>query len=526
MTDYRLGIDVGGTNTDAVIMRGREVVTATKRATTQSVGDGVVDAVTVTLQQSGLAASAIKAVMIGTTQFVNAFLQRKNLSELAIIRISLPRTDGVPPMVSWPKDLRAILGSNIYMTKGGAYYTGQDYIPLDEEAIAAAALDIKAKGLKAIAISANFAPIRPDLEHRARDIVRGIIPDAMITLSSDVGGIGLIDRENAAIINASLMAFSREVVTSLVQAIKNLNISAPLYISQNDGTLLTTEAAEAYPILTCSAGPTNSIRGAAFLTGLQEAVVVDIGGTTTDIGFLVKGFPRETTGVNYIGGVRTNFRMPDVLSIALGGGSIVREEERGIEVGPQSVGFHIREEALLFGGPTLTTTDVAVKARDLSGIGDPAKVAHLDDDFVSRVMDAIRLRIEDAVDQMKTSSKPVPVVMVGGGSILVTGAVAGASDVLMPPYAEVANAVGAAIAQVSGRVDKLYDYGQDGGRLAVLEIAKQDAIDAAIRAGADPDTVEVLDIAELPMMHMKTNAVQVKVRAVGNLFAMSERAAV
>ncbi len=517
MSEYRLGIDVGGTNTDAVIMRGREVITATKRATAKNVGDGVVDVVTATLAQSGLKPSAINAVMIGTTQFVNAFLQRKNLSEVAVIRIGLPRGDGVPPMVSWPNDLRKILGSNIFMIEGGSYFTGKDYIPLNETAIADAAKEIKARGINAIAITAVFAPIRPDLEQRTKEIVRGYLPDADITLSSEVGGIGLIDRENAAIINTSLMAFSREVVRSLIAGVKSLNITAPLFISQNDGTLLTTGAAEAFPILTCSAGPTNSIRGAAFLTGIEDAVVVDIGGTTTDIGFLVKGFPRETTGVNYIGGVRTNFRMPDVLSIALGGGSIIRTEGDRLEIGPESVGYRIREEGILFGGNTLTTTDVAVRAKGLSDIGDASRVASLDDVFVSRVMKDIERRVEDAVDQMKTSSKAVPVILVGGGSILMSNTLAGASEVLIPENAGVANAVGAAIAQVSGRIDKLYDFGREGGRLAVLEDAKQEAIDAAVAAGADRETVEILDIVELPMMHMKTNAVQIKIRAVGNL---------
>src|SRR5690606_40239078 len=134
-------------------------------------------------------------------------------------------------------------------------------------------------------------------------------------------------------------------------------------ISQNNGTLITTETASAFPILTCSAGPTNSIRGAAFLTGLDEAVVADIGGTTTDIGFLLRGFPRETTAANYIGGVRTNFRMPDVLSIGVGGGSLVDlPDGGGCKVGPRSVGFRLAQEGLIFGGDTLTASDIAARA--------------------------------------------------------------------------------------------------------------------------------------------------------------------
>ena len=97
--------------------------------------------------------------------------------------------------------------------------------------------------------------------------------------------------------------------------------------------------------MTCSAGPTNSIRGAAFLTGMQDAIVIDIGGTTSDFGFLVRGFPRETATTHLTGGVRTNFRMPDVLSIALGGGTLVRFDGDRPRLGPDSVGYQLGERA-------------------------------------------------------------------------------------------------------------------------------------------------------------------------------------
>ena len=84
-----------------------------------------------------------------------------------------------------------------------------------------------------------------------------------------------------------------------------------------------------FPVLTFASGPTNSMRGAAFLTGCKEAIVVDIGGTTTDVGALHMGFPRQAATIVDVGGVRTNFRMPDVFSIGLGGGSLVKQAEDG-----------------------------------------------------------------------------------------------------------------------------------------------------------------------------------------------------
>ena len=514
-TKLRLGIDVGGTNTDGVLMSGSEVLGAHKSFTTDDISGGVISTVSELLQGSGVPAGNSGSVMIGTTQFVNAFLQRRHLSEVAVVRICLPKSDGVPPMVAWPDDLRAIIGSHIYLVGGGSFYTGLEYAPLDEDELDKVGRDIAKKGLNAIVITANFAPVRPDIEERAASILRRHLPNADITLSAQVGGMGLIDRENAAIINAALSQLSRKVVTSLVSAFQSVGINAPIYISQNDGTLISTEYAQRFPIFTCSAGPTNSIRGAAFLTGLQEAVVVDIGGTTTDVGFLLRGFPRETATANTIGGVRTNFRMPDVLSIALGGGTVVRQSATGITLGPDSVGYQLKDKGMIFGGDTLTTTDIAVRAGQFS-LGDRSKVAGLPDALVGSVLDIIHARIEVAIDQMKTNSRPVPVVLVGGGAILVSRPLKGASQVYQPEYAEVANAIGAAIALVSGRVDRLFDVGALG-REGALAQAKGEAIAAAVAAGADPDSVQIVDVVELPMTHMKSGSVQIKVRAVGEL---------
>ena len=106
------------------------------------------------------------------------------------------------------------------------------------------------------------------------------------------------------------------------------------------------------------------------MTGEQNAIVVDVGGTSTDVGALIKGFPRPASTSVDVGGVRTNFRMPDVYSIALGGGSIVKDQS--VSVGPKSVGFNIHTEAMIFGGSTITTTDIAV-GLGIADIGDAEK---------------------------------------------------------------------------------------------------------------------------------------------------------
>jgi N-methylhydantoinase A/oxoprolinase/acetone carboxylase beta subunit len=241
---------------------------------------------------------------------------------------------------------------------------------------------------------------------------------------------------------------------------------------------------------------------------------MDIGGTTTDLGFLVRGFPRETVTAHLIGGVRTNFRMPDVLSIALGGGTLVRGTPSAVRLGPDSVGYELDRRALVFGGEELTTTDIAVRAGQAM-IGDPRRVQSLHDDIVQAVLDRIHTRLEDAIDQMKTSSRPVPVILVGGGHMLLSRPLRGTSEVHRPKHADVANAVGAAISMVSGRVDRLFDFA--AGREKALEQAKEEARAAALAAGAEPGSIDIVELTEMPMTHMRTTAVQVKVRAVGRL---------
>ncbi len=187
----RIGIDVGGTNTDAVLMSGKDVLTSAKTATTQDVRSGVVEVVSRLMDGWKGSRSDIGAVMIGTTQFVNAFVERRGLEPVAIFRIALPKGRGVPPMAGWPRDLVHALGGHIYMIRGGSYYTGVEYTPLDEEGLRAAAEDAHSKKVRSAVICATFASMRPDLEARAAAIVAAAMPGVRITQSAEVGGAGL-----------------------------------------------------------------------------------------------------------------------------------------------------------------------------------------------------------------------------------------------------------------------------------------------------------------------------------------------
>jgi N-methylhydantoinase A/oxoprolinase/acetone carboxylase beta subunit len=255
------------------------------------------------------------------------------------------------------------------------------------------------------------------------------------------------------------------------------------------------------------------MRGAAVTSGLATCAVVDVGGTTADIGLLIGGFPRETANEVKVAGIRTNFRMPDVLSIGIGGGSIV-DVETG-EVGPESVGYRLTTEALVFGGSTLTATDIAVAA-GRADVGDPAKVAHLDPALVERVLARIAERVAEAVDRMRTSPDPIPVVAVGGGSILLPDELPVFGAVRRPENYAVANAIGASIAQVGGEIDKVTAV-EPGRRDEIIAAVKQEAVEKAVAAGARPDSVTIVDFDEVPIPYLPGNATRVRVKAVGDL---------
>ena len=509
-----IGVDVGGTNTDAVLMDGANLMGAVKLPTTGDVTSGIIDALTGLL--AGLPrGERVDAVMVGTTHFTNALLERRRLSPTPVIRLALPATRLLPPLVDWPAPLKDAIGGFTYMVHGGHEFDGREIAPLDRAELREAVRDMRCRGVRALAISGVFSPVNNSHETEAAAIVREEAPELRISLSHESGRMGLLERENAASLNACLGDMAAGVIQGIEHALKSLGLDAPLFMSQNDGTLMDAGFAARFPVLTISSGPANSMRGAAYLSGVRDGIVVDVGGTSTDVGALVKGFPREAAVAIQIAGVRTNFRMPDMLSIPLGGGSVVEREP--LRIGPESVGYRLTQEALVFGGETLTATDLAV-ADGRARVGGPRLVEQLERSLVDQGMAEIQGRVETAIDRVKLSYEDVPVILVGGGSILLGDSLSGASSVLRPEHADVANAIGAAIAQVGGQVERVYSLDQGGREQAIADCSAA-AVDKAVAAGADRESVEIVEIDEVPLTYVPSSATLVRVKAVGNLAA-------
>jgi len=518
--NYKIGIDVGGTNTDAVLIDDKNnILSKIKSPTTEDVMTGISRAINSVLDQVDIDREDISYAMLGTTHSTNAIVTRRNLLKTGVIRIGKPATMSIEPMIDWPRDLLEAASCGTYMITGGHEFDGREIFPLDEEEIRRACEDMAGR-VEAVAITSVFSPVSSAHEERAAELVREILGDIPVTVSNEIASIGILERENAAILNASLNKVARIMAGGFVKALQEAQVSrADVFLCQNDGTLMSIDYSIEYPILTIACGPTNSIRGASFLSGRDEAIVLDVGGTTSDIGVIKNGFPRESSLAVEIGGARTSFRMPDLNSIGLGGGTVIHVDGDEFMVGPDSVGYRITEEALVFGGKTLTATDIIVRL-GMSDIGDPSLVSHLDEDFSRRVFDRYMEVVNNGIDRMKLSKDPVPLVLVGGGSVLIGDDIEGVSQIIRPENFGVANALGAAISQVSGQIERVYSLDQIP-RSEAMEDAKKTAAREAVKAGADESTVTIVEVEDVPLAYLPGNATRIRVKAVGFLKDLS-----
>ena len=510
---YRIGIDVGGTNTDAVVLDDElRVLAAIKTPTTPNPADGVELAIDKVLDASGIDPHQVGHAMLGTTHCTNAIVERRNLSRVGVVRLGLPATTAVPPMEGWPADLAAAIGPHRYVLDGGYEIDGRAIRNIDPVQLREACAEMRGH-VDSVAVIGVFAPMDNRQEIEAAAIIDAEL-GVPVTQSADLGSIGLLERENAAILNAALVRTLGDMLEGFRSSLTRRGITAEIYLGQNDGTLMQLDYALKFPVFTIGCGPTNSIRGAAHLSEVRNALVVDIGGTTTDIGMLVNGFPRQSAQAAEIGQIRTNFRMPDVLSVGLGGGTIIRHSDATVTLGPDSVGYRISTEALVFGGQTLTATDIAAAAGRFAPHG--ANPPAVDPAVLATAEARIREILEESIDKMKPSAAPMTVILVGGGSVIAPDRLDGVSEVIRPAHFGAANAVGAALGDIAGQFERIYPLASTTKAEARLD-ARNQAIQRAIAAGADPESVTVLEVEELPLAYVAEASLLIRAKAAGKL---------
>ncbi|MCW5750055.1 MAG: hydantoinase/oxoprolinase family protein, partial [Alphaproteobacteria bacterium] len=221
----RIGIDVGGTNTDAVLIEDGKVAAAVKAPTSEDVTGGILAALSRLRATAPVAAKPVDGVMIGTTHFINAVVQRRQLSRVAALRLGMPACASLPPFCDWPPDLAAMVRGGVWMVEGGNEYDGRPFMPPDLDAVRRAAREMRDRGLTSVAISAVFSPLDPEHERAAAKIVTQEVPGAIVTCSSDLGRIGLLERENAGLLNAALADLARETIAAFERSIRDSGIA-------------------------------------------------------------------------------------------------------------------------------------------------------------------------------------------------------------------------------------------------------------------------------------------------------------
>lgn len=552
MSLYRIGVDVGGTNTDAAILDikafdspSRGVLASHKASTTEDITSGIEASIKAVLNQSAIDKTRVLSVTIGTTHFINALIEAdaRRLDRVAVVRLCGPFTRQIPPFSDFPVGLRGILDGGVTYLDGGFEIDGREIAPLDLDQIRTAARKIAASGIQAVALVGVFSPLDHEglHEEQCKRVMLEEAPELRVVCSHDIGPTGFLERENATILNAAILRTASKVTKGFRRAMTRLQLACPLYLSQNDGTLIEADAAAEYPIKTFASGPTNSMTGAAFLAGLDQTVlggeaeevdtttrpqvlVVDIGGTTTDVcALLPSGFPRQAPGFVEVGGVRTAFSMPEVVSIGLGGGSKVHVDEAAngaVTIGPGSVGHFLHREARVFGGKTLTSSDIVVAAGKAQ-LGDPTLVKDVPQSLIDDARKEIKKMLEGVVEQMKVSSAPVHLLLCGGGALLVTEDLDNVAKCIHPMHQGAANAVGAAIAKVSGDVD-VVEVLAGRQESEIIEAARHKAIELAVQKGASREDVAIVEVNKMPLQYTDNAAMRIQIRAVGKLAIPSD----
>jgi N-methylhydantoinase A/oxoprolinase/acetone carboxylase beta subunit len=288
------------TITDAVRLCSGRIAAAAKVATSPDVESELVAALA---RVRG--AGPVARVHVGTTAFTNTLLQRRDLAPAAAIRVGAPVSESLSPMIDWPHDLRAAAPNPIFFVRGGREYDGRPIRPLECAEIDRVAATLATSGVMQAAVTAMFGTSYPDDELSVADWLREANPDLGVSLSHRIERFGILERENATLLNAMLRRLATRTVAGYRAAVSDV-----LFVSQNDGTVMRADRAAELPVFTLASGPTNSLRGAAMLTAVEDAIVFDVGGTTTDVGLLRGGYP-QLAGLDLeVAGVRTNFRMP------------------------------------------------------------------------------------------------------------------------------------------------------------------------------------------------------------------------
>jgi N-methylhydantoinase A/oxoprolinase/acetone carboxylase beta subunit len=334
LPEIRVGLDTGGTYTDAVALDGerRLLASAKARTTHWDLAIGISDAIRSLLAAlpEGVRREHIALFAVSTTLATNAVVEGR-FSSICTLLV------GFDERMVERSGLRGGGGGSVICVRGGHEATGEETEPLDEAAVNAAVTEFGAV-VEAFAVAGMFSVRNPQHEQRVRELIRAGC-DKPVTCSYELSAqLDAPRRALTAALNARLIPQVRHLMDSVQDVLAREHIAAPLMVVRGDGTLVKAQVALEYPVETVLSGPAASVVGASFLGGLRDFVVSDMGGTTTDVAVVAGGRPVVRAEGAVIGGWRTMVRAIDVHTCGLGGDSEVYfDRERRLTVGPRRV---------------------------------------------------------------------------------------------------------------------------------------------------------------------------------------------
>ncbi|AKB54799.1 MULTISPECIES: hydantoinase/oxoprolinase family protein [Methanosarcina] len=460
-----IGIDVGGTTTDAVLIQNGEVYSTAKVSTEHgNLLNSLLEALDAVSKD--VPPEQLERVVFSTTVITNLIAEGKT-DRVALVLIPGPGVN--PASYTFPDS---------FYLKGAMDYRGREIDPLDEAEVRRTVGLVRESGFSRAAIISKFGQRNPSHELRVEEIFREDYPDCKLELGHKVSGkLNFPRRIATAMLASATRERYQEFVEKIKKALEERNIRAPVYILKADGGTLPVEKSIEFPVETIFSGPAASTIGALALTPEgQTSVVVDIGGTTTDLALILSGKPLFASKGAKLGGFLTHVRAFAVRSIAAGGDSVVRVKDRNpgtkqITIGPDRAG-----PAYCMGGKETTPTD-ALKFLGLIEVGNPERASEAikataselgksDTETASLIVDKVSRMIADAVNEMffewkqepayrvwevlqEKKTRPENVVGIGGGAKGLIAEIAKKlnANPVIPEHAEVGNAIGAAVAR-------------------------------------------------------------------------------
>lgn len=369
-----LGVDTGGTYTDAVLLRDEvEVLASAKSLTTRhDLAIGIGKAVRAVLENSGVNPAEIGLASLSTTLATNALVEGQG-GRIGLVYIGFPETDLAKHGLG-----DALKGDPHIVLTGGHDHAGGAAHSLDETALLGWLETVS--GISAFAVASKFATRNPAHEQRAMELIRkatGAPVSASHQLSAKLNGP---KRALTALLNARLIGMIDKLIVRAEDGLRELGVTAPLMVVRGDGALISSAQAREKPIETILSGPAASIVGAQWMTGAQDALVSDIGGTTTDIALLRGGRPKIDPDGARVGPYRTMVEAVAMRTSGLGGDSevhfITEGLKGGLTLGPRRV-LPVSLVALEDPAMVISTLEMQLRA---------VAPSEFDGKFVKRVM--------------------------------------------------------------------------------------------------------------------------------------------